>query len=74
MSGNVEELCLNDYSNPHQIDVTGKGRRCVRGGSWLNDQLYARCAYRFNFNPDLRLNLVGFRLCNASSIFSTTGR
>jgi len=34
----------------------------VRGGSFINDRLYARCAFRDWALPDSGLRLVGFRL------------
>jgi formylglycine-generating enzyme required for sulfatase activity len=34
----------------------------VRGGSWFFNRDYARCACRFRFRPDFRLNDFGFRV------------
>ena len=55
MSGNVWEWCRNKYANAEddQIDDSGDPR-VVRGGSWSNDQNYARAAYRFDGDPGLR--------------------
>ena len=36
--------------------------RVVRGGSWYDVRLNARCAYRFGFPPDDRLSGLGFRV------------
>jgi formylglycine-generating enzyme required for sulfatase activity len=36
--------------------------RVLRGGSFLNDQDLARCAYRFSNPPDSRNNGIGFRV------------
>jgi len=38
-----------------------KREHLLRGGSWLGDRSYARCAYRFRFNPGLGDFYVGFR-------------
>jgi formylglycine-generating enzyme required for sulfatase activity len=42
--------------------VNGTLRRVARGGSWYNDQIYARAAYRFRSYPDSWLNIRGFRV------------
>lgn len=36
--------------------------RFLRGGSWLNDGLNCRSAYRFNYFPDYRNDVVGFHV------------
>jgi len=36
--------------------------RAVRGGSWSNEPKDLRSASRFSLNPDLQLNVVGFRV------------
>jgi formylglycine-generating enzyme required for sulfatase activity len=36
--------------------------RVVRGGSWYNDPLGARVAYRGRCAPDFRGSCLGFRL------------
>jgi hypothetical protein len=72
MSGNVDEWCLNNWNYPDQINVTvgavGGVRRAFRGGSWLSNQLSARCGSRFGSVPHRRLANLGFRLCSASPI------
>ncbi|MCB1859991.1 MAG: SUMF1/EgtB/PvdO family nonheme iron enzyme, partial [Gammaproteobacteria bacterium] len=36
--------------------------RVLRGGSWINNQRNARCAYRNRNNPDNWNNNLGFRV------------
>lgn len=73
MHGNVWEWCadtwhenykgapidgsawLEDYENDNQL-------RLVRGGSWSNNPVYCRCAFRFRYNPDLDNTDIGFRV------------
>jgi len=69
MSGNVWELCLNEYDNPNRLEVSGDARRALRGGSWGYGRNLARAACRNFSNPDFRYDHVGFRLCGSSPIF-----
>ncbi len=62
LSGNVWEWCLNQYDQPKQTKVGGEARRVLRGGSWYGDRASARCASRYNYDPDYRIYYVGFRL------------
>ena len=41
-------------------------RRIVRGGSFLLDRRYARCAVRYGSVPERRTWVYGFRVCVAS--------
>jgi formylglycine-generating enzyme required for sulfatase activity len=55
MSGNVFEW-TNSW-----LDQERK-YRVVRGGSWIYDLRYARCAYRYWYFPDSRNHKIGFRV------------
>jgi formylglycine-generating enzyme required for sulfatase activity len=77
MSGNVWEWCrsvLGAY--PYRVD-DGRERverqemadvRVVRGGSWADDQINVRCAYREFNSPDGRANTIGFRVVIAPAL------
>ena len=75
MVGNVWEWCLDGYSadqyrnllaqSQSVVDPRGpenEAARVLRGGSWLNDRCYARCASRGWGVPDLFLDDAGFRV------------
>lgn len=74
MSGNVWEWCrdiyLSDAYRRHSKNdpvVTRGGRdRVIRGGSWHLDAWSARCARRFQFDPELFGPALGFRVVMAS--------
>ncbi len=68
MSGNVWEWTLSKFmeypyvdDDRNKIDQSGKAR-VLRGGSFLFDRRWVRCAYRFNLNPVAWYDLYGFRL------------
>jgi len=66
MSGNVREWCLNEYANPKNTGLGGEAARVLRGGSWSNGVLSARCASRLMYYPSSTLNNHGFRVvCSA---------
>jgi len=52
-----------DPQDPAREDIHSDQLRVVRGGSFYSYQNYARCAIRNWFDPDLRDDLIGFRLC-----------
>src|SRR5262245_46654442 len=66
MSGNVWEWCLNEYDHPQRTGLSGTARRVVRGGSWGNDQGYARASYRAYYAPGNRYYDVGLRVVRSS--------
>jgi len=50
------------------MPATDDDRRVLRGGSWGNDQDFARSASRLWFRPNARVNFVGFRVLCSSPI------
>jgi formylglycine-generating enzyme len=55
MAGNALQWCWDwygSYSSASQTDPRGPAYgfpyRCLRGGSWLDDAYYVRCAYRYS--------------------------
>ena len=55
MGGNVWEWCV-------QLNVLKQTtQRVVRGGSWLNYLVHAKCSFRNTFDPDERYPGIGFR-------------
>jgi formylglycine-generating enzyme required for sulfatase activity len=73
MSGNIWQWCSDLYAayglysenKPIGPPSSSDSLRCVRGGSWFNNNpLYFRCAFRFRFPPFGRYINVGFRLAS----------
>lgn len=69
MCGNVLEWCLSNYDNPAQ-DAASENMRSeiwwvVRGGSWQDDQDFARASCRGCFRPFFRSLHIGFRVCRS---------
>jgi formylglycine-generating enzyme required for sulfatase activity len=66
LSGNVWEWCINEHGKPFEeptrINLGGADWRPLRGGSWGNDQDFARAVFRFDHPPNSRSNVNGFRV------------
>ncbi len=58
MSGNVWEWCVQLNASRYTT------QRIVRGGSWLNYLVHAKCIYRNSFDPSERYPSIGFRCCS----------
>ena len=68
MAGNVWEWTASLYKPyPYRTedgrnDPEAEGDRMLRGGSWIFDYMYARCAFRSRLLPDRFDNLIGLRV------------
>jgi formylglycine-generating enzyme required for sulfatase activity len=77
MHGNVWEWVEDDWHDTYMgapedgrawvDDPRGVGR-VLRGGSWNGVARYCRSAYRFNYWPDYRNDVVGFRLSRSVTL------
>ncbi len=77
MSGNVWEWCEDDWHDSYKnapndgnawVDAPERSLyRVYRGGNWDYAPLNCRVAFRNCWPPELRFNLLGFRLCLAPS-------
>jgi formylglycine-generating enzyme required for sulfatase activity len=73
MAGNVWEWCQSSYkaypqgANTVQEDFTPADFDVpLRGGSWQSERIDARCMKRDLYQPNLRLNDIGFRVLRTS--------
>ncbi|MFN8457356.1 MAG: SUMF1/EgtB/PvdO family nonheme iron enzyme [Anaerolineae bacterium] len=68
MAGNVWEWTRSLYAaypydpKDGREELQARGARVLRGGSWLDSGVRARCAFRYGDRPYLRNGLIGFRL------------
>jgi formylglycine-generating enzyme required for sulfatase activity len=68
MHGNVAEWCLSLHkpypyrADDERDDISAKGSRVVRGGSWDDPPRRVRSSFRQNYAPDYRVYNVGFRV------------
>ena len=75
MHGNVFEWCADYWHNTYDNAPTDgsawlsdneNNDRMLRGGSWLVHPEYCRSAYRRNYYPDYRYDIVGLRVVASS--------
>ena len=77
----VEDCYHNSYTGAPDDGITwvdanwlirmssgSSSNRVVRGGSWNHNRRNARSAYRGDYDPDARLNSIGFRVLCSSPI------
>jgi gamma-glutamyl hercynylcysteine S-oxide synthase len=70
MSGNVFEWCSDYYhfdtprlrAGANFLEARPSGRRVLKGGAWTTDADRIRLAARWSYTPDLRDNILGFRV------------
>jgi hypothetical protein len=60
MAGNVWEWCVQLNASRHST------QRVVRGGSWMNYLVHAKCFFRNSFDPAERYLAVGLRCVSGS--------
>ena len=64
LSGNVWEWTQSPWTTSHKTtDKSDWSRRVIRGGTRFNPMRNARGACRYRDPLDIRLNLLGFRVC-----------
>ena len=77
LAGNVWEWCVTKWKKPYpyQLEdewqpayVEADEHRRVRGGSWYQNSIYVRGAYRLNSNPRDRINVKGLRVASHSLV------
>jgi len=68
MHGNAAEWCLSDYrpypyrAEDGRNEISGEGRKVVRGGSWRDRPKSCRSAWRLSYPAYQKVFNVGFRI------------
>ena len=71
MQGNVWQWCADYYddkyyqnsSNKDPQNILKTNARVLRGGSWFDNAVYCRAAYRYRSDTGIRYNYGGLRVC-----------
>ncbi|MFM6497258.1 MAG: formylglycine-generating enzyme family protein, partial [Dolichospermum sp.] len=73
MHGNVWEWCFDNWVNYNNAPTNGSAvtsssnKKLLRGGSWLNDPVHCRSAYRDSYDAGFGYRDYGFRVvCGAA--------
>lgn len=69
LAGNVWEWTRSNYKSKDKMvdfDLEGKQWPVLRGGSWLDNQEFARCAFRLWDLPGVWILAIGFRCVRIS--------
>lgn len=63
MSGNVMEWTASTLVSEYADATDKKAPRLMKGGSYKDHPLFARCAYRDSYMPEYSYDTFGFRCC-----------
>jgi formylglycine-generating enzyme required for sulfatase activity len=63
MAGNLAEWTASSQVLEFEKFTNSDQPRIMKGGAFSDHPLYARCAYKDSFNPDVSYSSFGFRCC-----------